>query len=129
MSRAELTLFDCVRPRSLGYFVPMNTKNIALAAGLAASMIAHAQQNPQPQPQAPQMKESPCPPCLPKPPKGIHFHLPKAIQGQVNKELASVTKTTGVELTPPSPADLAKQVQKPCIAPAVTTPPQIQPKQ
>jgi hypothetical protein len=48
---------------------------------------------------------------------------------KINIELAVNTKTTGVELTPPSPADLAKQAQKPCYAPAVVTPPPIQPKE
>jgi hypothetical protein len=95
----------------------MNTKTtLTLAAALLVPSLK-AQQNPQPQPQAPQMKEAPCPPSLPKPPKGIRFHLPKTMQDEINKKFAGITKTTGVELTPPSPAELAKQAQKPCPLP------------
>lgn len=106
----------------------MNTKTTLTLAAVLLVPSLNAQQNPQPQPQAPQMKEVPCPPA-PKLPKGIRFHLPKAMQDQLNKKLAGISRTTGVELTPPSPADLPKQVQKPCYAPAVVTPPPIQPKQ
>jgi hypothetical protein len=98
---------------------------LTLAAALLVPSLK-AQQNPQPQPQAPQMKEVPCPPSLPKPPKGFRFHLPKKLQDELNKKLAGISKTAGVELTPPSPADLQKQVH-PCYAPAAVTPPQ--PKQ
>jgi len=106
------------------------TKTISgiLTAALLAGMAARAQQTTPPT-QAPQMKEVPCPPNLPKSPKGIRFHLPKKIQDQLNKKLAGISQTTGVDLAPPSPADLAKQVQKPCYAPAAVTPPPIQPKQ
>jgi len=100
------------------------TTKIALGAALGLSMISQAQQTPQPQPQTPQKIEAPCDPKqlaeIEKREQARTRRLLSGLLNRVNKEAQKKTQGAAPVVTPD---DLAKQVQKPCKAPAVVTPP------
>lgn len=113
---------------------------------IASSMIATAgaQQNPQPQPQVPAPAQSvtaqapaQADPCAPQKPitasnlnKHFHFRLPQKVQIAIDRERQKIGNATGIDITPPSPEELAKKAPKPCTpAPSATTPPPIPARQ
>jgi len=87
-------------------------------------MISHAQQTPQPPPQTPQKIEAPCDPKqlaeIQKREQACGRRFLGGLINRVNKEAQKKTGGTAPALTPD---DLTKQVQTPCKAPAVVTPP------
>ena len=98
-------------------------KALALAAGLAISPICLAQQTPQPPP-PPQKIDVPCDPKqfaeTQKREQARGRRLLGGLLNRVNKEANKKTEGAAPVLTPD---DLTKQVQTPCKAPAVVTPP------
>jgi len=97
---------------------------IALGAALGLSMISHAQQNVQPQPQAPQKIEAPCAPKqLAEIQKREQARGRRLLGGLLNRVNKEAQKKTGGAAPAVTPDDLTKQVQTPCKAPAAVTPP------
>jgi hypothetical protein len=101
-------------------------KILALGAGLALSSICSAQQNSQaqPQPQTPQKIEAPCEPKqLAEIQKREQTRARRLLGGLLNRVNKEAQQKTGGAAPVVTPDDLAKQVQTPCKAPAVVTPP------
>jgi hypothetical protein len=105
----------------------MNFKtNLTLAAALMVSPAIKAQQTLQPQtpPQTAQKIEAPCDPKqLAEIQKREQARGRRILGGLLNRVNKEAQKKTGGAAPALTPDDLTKQVQTPCKAPAVVTPP------
>jgi hypothetical protein len=76
-------------------------------------------------PMPPVKPAPPAPPtgCAAAPVKPPKFHIPKALQDAINKQVKQTAKQTGVDLDPNAPAQAVKDAQKniPC-PPAIPAP-------
>jgi hypothetical protein len=78
-------------------------------------------------PPAPPKLAPPAPPaptgCTAAPVKPPKFHIPKALQDAINKQVKQVSKQTGVDVDPNAPAQAVKDAQKNIPCPPVTPAP------